>query len=215
MRVLEDPSNKLVYLQLEKENSQGAICVYNNGRRVAAGVLSPETLKSARRVQIEDLVADVNQLLAPPAGVVVTPVAYRHLTALLNQCKENTMATKKTASAEPKSTKKFVSAPAPAKSAAKKTAKPASAAKEASAPTERKSNFFRLLNDGKPTWSAFTGQKGIIIAAFVKLAAVGAKARGVTRSQLIAALPDVPPKNISFYLSTWQKDSLLEKLAAE
>ena len=66
-------------------------------------------------------------------------------------------------------------------------------------------------------WSAYTTQKGEIIAAFMKLGAVGSKATGVSRAQLIAALPNVDEKNISFYLSTWQKTdpAILEKLATE
>ena len=84
------------------------------------------------------------------------------------------------------------------------------------APTERKSSLFRLLATSKAVWSAFTTQKGEIIAAFTKLGAIGAKASGVTRAQLITALPNIDAKNISFYLSTWQSGDapIVEKLAA-
>ena len=36
----------------------------------------------------------------------------------------------------------------------------------------------------------------------------------LTRAQLVAALPDVPDKNISFYLSKWQVPGIVEKMAA-
>jgi hypothetical protein len=213
VRLLVDPSNGITLLQLEAENSQGAICVYNNGRRVAAGVVATETLKLLRPQASDDLVRDVNQMLHPlTADVVVTPVAERHLTALLKQCKEKIdMATEKT--------KKF----APPIGVAKKAGKPAKAVKEAKAPkaakekaegAARKSSLFRLLNDAKPTWSAFTTQKKSIVDAFVKLGAVGAKAAGVTRGALVEALPGVPDKNISFYLSKWQPAGIVEKLPA-
>ncbi len=95
VRLLEDPNNGITLLQLEKANSQGAICVYNNGVRVAAGVVPPTVLKTLRPVTA-DVVRVVHQLLNPEhPSVPVTPVANRHLTAVLN-CKEIThMATKK------------------------------------------------------------------------------------------------------------------------
>lgn len=112
--LLEDPANGIVLLCLEKANSQGAICVYNNGSRVAAGVLPTELLVKMRPLVSTDLVRDVNQLLKPlTAGVVVTNVAERHLTAVLDACKE--LLPMKTAT-ETVSTKKFA---APAKAAKK------------------------------------------------------------------------------------------------
>ena len=95
--LLEDPRLGVVMMQLEKENSQGAICVYNNGSRVSVGVVPPEILKTLRPVQEEvDLIKAANQLLNPLVpSVPVTPGAHRHLTAVIN-CKELvTMATKK------------------------------------------------------------------------------------------------------------------------
>jgi hypothetical protein len=149
------------------------------------------------------IAADANQLLVPDNGALVTPVAESHLTAVLEYRKENIeMADKKAA-------KKFEAPAGVAKKAAAKKA--VKAAKE---PTERKSSLFRLLNDTKAVWSAFTTQKAEIVAALVKLGAVGKNAAGVTRAQLIAALPNVPEKNISFYLSKWQAPGLLEKLPA-
>jgi hypothetical protein len=88
LRLIEDPNNGVVLFQLEKENSQGAICVYNNGSRVAAGVVSPEVLKTLRPIVGADLIQAANQLLNPiTADTPVTPVAARHLTAVLH-CKE-------------------------------------------------------------------------------------------------------------------------------
>jgi hypothetical protein len=217
--LLEDPSNGVILMRLEHPNSQGAICVYNNGSRVAAGVVPTEVLNKLRSLTSTDIVRDVNQLLHPmTAGVIVTPVAERHLTAVLEHCKEDVeMKTKKAAETAAK-TKKFA-APASAPVKAAKAAKPAKEAKvkkasKDGATTERKSSLFRLLNDTKTTWSAFATQKAEIVAAFVKLGAVGKTAAGVTRGALIAALPGVPDKNISFYLSKWQPAGIVEKLPA-
>ncbi len=113
--LLEDPNNGIVLMCLEKPNSQGAICVYNNGSRVAAGVVPTEVLITLRPLVSQDLIGDVNQLLRPiTAGVIVTPQAEQHLTAVLEYCKENTIMATETAV----QTKKF----AAPKSAAKKTA---------------------------------------------------------------------------------------------
>lgn len=121
--LLEDPANGLVLMCLEKANSQGAICVYNNGSRVAAGVVPTEVLVTLRRLVSEDLVRDVNQLLHPlTAGVIVTPVAEHHLTAVLEHCKENLIMANETAV----KTKKFA---APAKPNGKKEAAASKATK--------------------------------------------------------------------------------------
>ena len=117
VRLLEDPNNGVALLQVEKINSQGAICVYNNGRRVVAGVVPPEIYRILRPVPITDLVRDVNQLLTPiTSGVEVTPAALRLLTAVLSHCKENIAMATETAA----KTKKF--AP-PADATKKPTAK--------------------------------------------------------------------------------------------
>jgi hypothetical protein len=124
--LLEDPNNGIVLLMLEKPNSQGAICVYNNGSRVAHGVVPTDVLRKLRPLASADLVRDVNQLLHPiTAGVIVTPVAERHLTAVLAHCKENI--TMGTAAIAIEKTKKFAAPTAVKKSTAKaeKTATPA------------------------------------------------------------------------------------------
>jgi hypothetical protein len=210
--LLEDPTNGITLLRLENPNSQGAICVYNNGSRVAAGVVATETLRILRVRACEDMAADVRLLLHPlSSGVTVVPVAERHLTALLQRIEENIMAgKKKVAIEEAKKPAKF----AAPKGAPVKAAKAVKKSKDGAAPTERKSSLFRLLNDTKKTWEAFATQKGEIIKAFVKLGAVGKAAAGVTRAQLVAALPGVPDKNVSFYLSKWQPISVVEKLPA-
>lgn len=152
--LLEDPNNGIVLMCLEKPNSQGAICVYNNGSRVAAGVVPTEVLNSLRPLVSEDLIRDVNQLLHPiTAGVIVTPQAEQQLTAVLNYCKENiTMATENAVK-----TKKFA---APSKTAAKavaaKAEKPVKAAKVAKAekPASTRAKFaedtkIKLLHKGE------------------------------------------------------------------
>ncbi len=131
--LLVDPNNGITLMCLEKPNSQGAICVYNNGSRVAAGVVPTEILISLRREVSDDLVRDVNQLLHPmTSGVIVTPVAEHHLTAVLEHCKESiAMTTEKTVS-----TKKFAPPVGAAKKAPKatKAEKPAKAAKKDKTP---------------------------------------------------------------------------------
>ena len=215
LRLLEDmskePDGRIVMLQMEKANSQGAICVYNNGMRVAAGVVAPETLKTLRVVTSIDPADFAKQLLNPSTpSVPVTSVAARHLAAVLHCCKENDM---KTTSEAPTKSKKFEAKTAPAKKAA--TVKPAKKAVKTAEPKgERKSSLFRLSNATAKEWGAFTTQKGVIIEALKKLGAVGKTSAGVTRGALIAALPDVPAANISFYLSKWQGANIVEKLPA-
>jgi hypothetical protein len=197
-----------VMLQLERENSQGALCVYNNGSRVAAGVVPAEVLRRLRPVNGVDLGEAARQLLNPEKpGVPVTATAARHLTAVIEHCKEsNDMATKKA--------KKF-QAPAGVKAGSSGAGKTA-ARKTKGAPGEaRKSSLFRLSSATAKEWGAFSGQKGEIVAAFKKLGAVGAKAAGATRAAICAALPKIGPNNISFYLSKWQPAKIVEKLAAE
>jgi hypothetical protein len=129
--ILEDPRNGYTLLKVEKDNSQGAICVYNNSSRVSAGVVPPEILKTLRPVIDQDLVRDVNQLLHPITDdVVVTPTAERYLTAVLNACKENTIMAEKTrkftppaAAAAKKTNGKKEAAASVAKPAAKKVVK--------------------------------------------------------------------------------------------
>lgn len=122
VRLLEDIDNGLVLLRLEKPNSQGAICVYNNGVRVAAGVVSPHSLSMMRPVDA-DIMQAARQFLNPVVKTVqVTSTAERHLTAVLN-CKELI------AMSESK-VKKFA-APAKSKKAVKAEAKAAKAEKKA------------------------------------------------------------------------------------
>ena len=132
LKLLEDPENGIVMMQMEKANSQGAICVYNNGSRVAAGVVAPETLKKLRIMTNVDLVKSAQQLLNPVVpSVPVTPVAARHLTAVVH-CKEliPMMAT----ATAPLSTGRKFAAPA-----STKTTKPAKA--EKATPTASKKSI--------------------------------------------------------------------------
>lgn len=135
VHLLEDPANGIVLLKLERTNSQGAICVYNNGVRVAVGVIPTETLNLLRPLVTEDLVRDINHFLHPiTAGVIVTPQAEQQLTAVLTHCKEITdMANEKAIA-----TKKFA-APKSTNGKKEQTAaasKPAKAAKTPKAPKE-------------------------------------------------------------------------------
>jgi hypothetical protein len=157
VRLLEDPRLGIILMQLEKENSQGAICVYNNSSRVSVGVVPPEILKTLRPVPGEvDLVKAANQLLNPVVpSVPVTPVAVGYLTAVLH-CKEiATMSKKFEAPVQdtPKS-RKFASTKSekPAKAAkVEKAEKAPSAGRKPAIPdtakitilTEKKANPYR------------------------------------------------------------------------
>ena len=129
--ILEDPRNSCTLLKVEKDNSQGAICIYNNSSRVLAGVVPPEILKTLRPVIDQDLVRDVNQLLHPITDdVVVTPTAERYLTAVLNACKESIIMAEKTRKfAPPAAAKKTNGKKEATASAAKKAVKADGAAR--------------------------------------------------------------------------------------
>lgn len=147
--LLEDPDNGIVLMCLEKPNSQGAICVYNNGSRVAVGVVPTERLVTLIRRVSEDLVRDVNQMLHPlSAGVIVTPQAEQQLTAVLDYCKENL----DMANTEAVKTKKFA-APTASKPNGKKEAAAAKATKtpRAASSKEHTSTRSRLADDAKIT----------------------------------------------------------------
>jgi hypothetical protein len=137
--LLEDPANGIILLCLEKPNSQGAICVYNNGSRVAAGVLPTERLMELRSFPSEDLVKDINQFLHPiTAGVIVTPVAETHLTAVLAHCKEKIdMATETAIKTKKFAAPKNAATKSVAKKAAEKTEKAPKAAKKAASASTR------------------------------------------------------------------------------
>jgi len=261
VQLLEDPGNGIVMLQIEKSNSQGALCIYNNGSRVAVGVVAPERLATLRPILGADVLKAANQMLHPVVPTVaVTPVAASHLTAVLH-CKEiaavDTVKTSKFAApvaakpakkaTEPEAKKVAQkdlgvlvvkasekedlpakkSTPAPAKKTAPVPAKkatpvpakratpvPAKKATPAKSETgERKASMFRLVSATKPTWSAFTKQKGEVVAGLVALGAVGVKSHGVTGAALCEHLSSIAPKNVRFYLSVWQHDNIIEKLA--
>ena len=110
--------------------------------------------------------------------------------------------------------------PVPSKASAVKTAAVAPAAKKPSQPkgkSKGRAALYRLLNDAKKTWEAFTGQKAIVVKALVAAKAVGKTGTGITSKELYAALAktlktDSTVERIAgFYLSTWQKDGIIEK----
>jgi hypothetical protein len=123
VKLLEDPQQGVVLLQLERANSQGAICVYNNGSTVSVGIVPPETLKTLRQIVDADILKAANQLLNPVVpSVAVTPVAVSHLTAVIH-CKEIAAMAKFDAPTK-SAAKKSAATEKPAKSAAKKSAAP-------------------------------------------------------------------------------------------
>ena len=104
VKLLEDPLAGLIFVQLEKSNSQGAAVVYNNTSAITTGICPPEWLSRFRVITAggcdksksaghafndDDLARAVNQLLNPDKpSVAVTPTAARHLTAVLDNIKE-------------------------------------------------------------------------------------------------------------------------------
>ena len=95
---------------------------------------------------------------------------------------------------------------APAKKAAKKAAKKvAKKAAKKVAVVARKSAVFTLAAKVKVEDLGAT-QRGAI-------AKVLRKTGGATRAMLIEALPDVPPANISWYLTKMASDKLVKKTA--
>lgn len=202
VRLLANSELGAVLLRLEVPNSQGALCVCNTNGVITVGMVPADVLAALFTVPGADVRRIAGQLIASPnPGPPLSPVAQRCLTALAaaaaaaSDYKDVLMQATRTVNA------KLV----------KKVAMP-----KGNLTGERKSNLFRLLNESKAVWSAFKTQKSEIVAAFIKLEAVSKKARGVTRAELIAALPNVPPNNVSFYLSKWQKSEpvIVEKLAA-
>ena len=186
VRLLEDPINGIVMMQLEPANSQGAICVYNNGVRVAAGVVPPEKLKTLRPLTgpTVDLHKAAHQLLNPLVpSVPVTPVAARHLTAVIH-CKElKHMATEETTA------KKFA-APAAAKKAANKTEKATPKASKKSIATGKEKAARQPAEDRK-------------IKALVKAKDVTLREGTFCYSQVHAALAS---KTVSEAQATLDKD---------
>ena len=171
LRLLAAPKNGIIMLQLEKENSQGAICIYNNGSRVAAGVVAPETLKRLRSVTGCDnamLLEAAHQFLNPVTpGVPVTPVAARHLTAVIN-CKE--LSPMVTTSVVPSSGRKFASPAA----VAKKTAKVVKAAKKTAGSSNRLNDEQTITVTAKENPYAKGSKAFNTFALFVKAKTVGA-----------------------------------------
>ena len=199
-RLLEDRLLGPVLLRLERAGSQGALCVYNDGSKVSVGVVPIGVLTNLRPVTC-DIATAAQQILEPVVpSVPVTPVAARHLTAVIEHRKE----------IEDMAGKKFE-----AKGAEKRVVKAKKSAVKKTAGEPRKSSLFRLVKATEKVWGAFDKQKGEIVAAFKKLGAVGSKASGITRAQLITAAPKVPVNNLSFYLSKWQPAGILEKLEAK
>ncbi len=144
VKLLEDHDLGTVLLQLEAVNSQGAICVYNNGTKVSAGVVPPTVLQSLRPLRGADVIKAANQLLNPiTPGVPVSPVAQSYLTAVLH-CKELiTMATtpvaasKKFAATTPAAKKTTAKADVDVKPAKKSTAEAKPAKKSTTASSDR------------------------------------------------------------------------------
>ena len=156
VRVLEDPANGIAFLQIERANSQGAICVYNNGSRVACGVVPTATLLKLRRVpqDVAQLGTAANQLLNPVnVSVPVTSVAQRHLTAVIESCKERQEAmAKETAANEAKTAKtaKTAKFAPPAK-------KGAVSAKKAPAKTDKPAK--KSAKSNTPRATSYAGKK--------------------------------------------------------
>lgn len=216
VRLLEDPDNGIVLMQVEKNNSQGAICVYNNGVRVACGVVPTETLRTLRQVaqDVSQMGVAASQLLNPiDVTIPVTPVAARHLTAVIESCKE-----RQSMEAAATKTKKFA---APAKTTAKDLGKPVVRAsketklpkKTAAAKAEKNGTAPRghnyVLADEKALGEHRSPQLAFIVEQLKK-----AGKAGMTKADIVAAaikagdkkFPTNQPHDraIGFYLSKFK-----------
>jgi hypothetical protein len=85
-RAVELP-NGVVCLQLEAENSQGAVAVSDNGTCVSACMLSTNTLKLAKPVKGPVMLVDLAKRMLEPLNkrVIVKPAAAYHLRVFLAQ----------------------------------------------------------------------------------------------------------------------------------
>ena len=155
VQLLEDPLAGVVFIRLEKGNSQGAAVVYNNNSAITTGICPPEWLSKFRVVTAaggcaietkhghaftdQDLARAINQLLNPETpGVAVTPTAARHLTAVLDSIEEKRiMATNANAISAGRKFAATTAATKSTKPAAVKTAATTKTVKTVAAKTER------------------------------------------------------------------------------
>ena len=126
VRLLEDPRNGIILLQVEKPTATGSVCVYNNGKRVAAGEVAPETITTLLRPvpNAPSITEAAYQLLNPIVpSVEVTPLAARHLTAVLEASRNETPVMAKLATKDNVPVAKSAKFAAPVTKAAKPPAK--------------------------------------------------------------------------------------------
>ena len=159
----------------------------------------------------------VNRMIAQGGEVIVGKPAVKPVAASTHRAVN--LAVQKAVKAIAKKTVKSAAAKPAAKKAAKPTAKKAAkptakkatkpiakkAVKSTATPTERKTSLFSLTAKVKVE-DMGDGQRGAIAKILKKKGAA-------TRAQLIEALPDVPPANISWHLSTMIATKLAKKAA--
>ncbi len=137
IRLIRDPRNGIALLQLEKTSPAGAVCVYNNGTRVAAGVIGEDTLRFVLRPEpgSPSITEAAYQLLNPVVPTVqVTDTANAHLTAVLNSKEISAMSVTETTETPVARSKKFA---APAAKKARAVAKKAAKAEAAEKPARK------------------------------------------------------------------------------
>jgi hypothetical protein len=142
--LIEHRFTGVVMLQLRQPGLDGgAPCVYNNGKAVALGIVSLETLAKFRKIEDTDLPTAARQLLSPLVpSVTVTNVAQVHLTAV-RDCKELiAMANAKSAKfAAPEAPKKATAAKADKKATPKASKKSVATGKQKGEHTPRSGGY--------------------------------------------------------------------------
>jgi hypothetical protein len=195
VRLLEDPRNGIILLQVEKPTATGSVCVYNNGKRVAAGEVAPETIASLLRPvsNAPSITEAAYQLLNPIVpSVEVTPLAARHLTAVLEASRKEiapTMAKLATTENVPVAKSKKFAAPVVKAAKPKATVDPNPPAKKASAKAEpAKKASAKAEPAKKASAKAEPAKKASAKAEPAKKASAKAEpAAGVTRQRNDAA----------------------------
>jgi hypothetical protein len=192
VRLIEDPRNGIALMQLEKTSPDGALCVYNNGKRVAVGNIPYDTLRFVLRPVsgTPSITEAAYQLLNPVVATVqVTETAAAHLTAVLNSKEIAAMSVTETKSTEPVAKSKKFAAPAvkaaktvdPAKKAGK-ASKAAPAKKAAKESGTSRASLFTVKVLAMPKDGELPPQAAAIVTIAKKLGA------GATVSAVIKAM---------------------------
>lgn len=183
--LIEHRDSGVVMLRLQPIGVNGAApCVYNNGREVSLGWLTPDRLTKFREIKGADILKATSELLHPIVpSVKINPAASSRLTAVLN-CKELIPVAKFEAPAKSAAKKSTTAtAEAPAKKTAAKKAAPAkkAAAKAERAPRATADRKIKALIKAKDV----TAKEGSFCYAEI-MAAIGSKTVSEAQAKLTA-----------------------------